>query len=131
MVLILLALAGGLEACCDCTVLIANKESFCVCSAIICNLIFVALISPTVCKSTKWSGISNKKLSCVIPIDRSKTCRRNLFPPYTVDNNKPPSGNTKLQASLKPQVSAMSTQIVEDQTTWLNSRLQQHPSCSS
>ena len=69
------------------------------------------------CKSTKRSGIRNEKLSCVIPIDRSETCRRNLLPPYTVDSNKPPSDNTKLQASLKPQVSAMSTQIVEDQTT--------------
>jgi hypothetical protein len=80
-------------------------------------LISAALISPTVCKSTKQSGIRNEKLSFVIPIDRSDRCRRNLLPPYTVDSNKPPSGNTKLQASLKPQVSAMSTQIVEDQTT--------------
>ncbi len=109
MVLILLALAGGLEACCGCIVLIASEESSCVCSTRICNMISAALISPTVCKSTKRSGIHNEKLSCVIPIDRSETCRRNLLPLYTVDSNKPPSGNTKLQASLKPQVSAMST----------------------
>ncbi len=117
MVLIILALAGGLEACCGCTVLIASEESFCVCGARIYNLISVALISPTMCKSIKRSGIRNEKLSCVIPIDRSEMCRRNLLPPYTVDINKPHSGNTKLQASLKPQVSAMNTQIVEDQTT--------------
>jgi hypothetical protein len=92
--------------------LIASGESSCVCGARICNLISAALISPTVCKSRKQSGFRNEKLSCVIPIDRSDTRRRNLLPPYTVDSNKPPSGNTKLQASLKPQISAMSTQIV-------------------
>ncbi|CAK9234755.1 unnamed protein product [Sphagnum troendelagicum] len=69
MVLILLALAGGLEAFCGCTVLIASEESSCIYGARICNLISVALISPTLCKSTKRSGIRNEKLSCVIPID--------------------------------------------------------------